>query len=181
MVRNGPSMPIDLHHKPAESGSHTVSRRVHPFRTHGFKTRTKQLRSLRIPDRLHKDFAVKRMNAHAFLDKFRERAFSFHVDLARHPFGVFRPGRLHLIDKAFCCGLPHPQPAPVRTVADQKHMPDYVILMQGHRISRYSVIAHQIICRAFPRRNAGSRAASTLCAGGNHSAICPPNPAPPPL
>ncbi|EHX38125.1 hypothetical protein ECDEC12C_0296, partial [Escherichia coli DEC12C] len=48
-----------------------------------------------------KDFAVKRMNAHTFTDKFRKRAFLFHVDLARHPFGVFRPGRSTSSTKLF--------------------------------------------------------------------------------
>ena len=40
MVRNSPSMPIDFHPGPQETVPHTVSRRVHPFRTHGFKTCT---------------------------------------------------------------------------------------------------------------------------------------------
>ncbi|GDX03220.1 hypothetical protein ExPUPEC61_00803 [Escherichia coli] len=89
MVRNGTAISINLHTGPQKTVPDTVSWRVHPFRTHGFKTRTKQLRALRIPDRLHKDFAVKRMNAHTFTDKFRKRAFPFHVDLTKHPFCVF--------------------------------------------------------------------------------------------
>ena len=40
MVRDGTAISIDLHTGPQKTVPHTVSRRVHPFRTHSFKTRT---------------------------------------------------------------------------------------------------------------------------------------------
>ncbi|EHX53620.1 hypothetical protein ECDEC12E_1195 [Escherichia coli DEC12E] len=61
-------------------------------------------------------------------------------------------------------------------------MPDNMILMQGlPHLAAIPLLRTRSSARALPRRNAGNRAASALCAGGNHSAICPPNPAPPPL
>ena len=112
MVRNGTAISINLHTGPQKTVPDTVSRRVHPFRTHGFKTRTKQLRALRIPDRLHKDFAVKRMNAHTFTDKFRKRAFPStsirQTSLRRIPDRAASTSST----KLFAAVSPHPQPAP---------------------------------------------------------------------
>ncbi|EGW97868.1 hypothetical protein ECSTECEH250_0762 [Escherichia coli STEC_EH250] len=54
-------------------------------------------------------------------------------------------------------------------------MPDNMILMQGHRISRYPVIAYQIICTGIPQTQRGQQGRiGTLRRWLTTPPICPP-------
>ena len=94
--------------------------------------------------------------------------FRFHVDLASIPSAYSDHAASTSSTKAFAAVSPSPASASSDGMLIRKYArqcdPD-----AEDGVGRYSVIAHQIICPGIPRRNAGSRAASALCAGGNHS------------
>ena len=173
MVRNGTAISITSTSGPQKTVPHTVQV-FQSVSDHGFKTRTKQL-GVSVSQTAYKDFAVKRMKPTPSRIASRERAF-FHADLANI---------LHVSDQAahpidkLLLRSPASQPAPVRMVADQKHMPDndpYAGLPHWPPF-RYCAPDH---LHGHSQTQRGQQAVSALCEGGNHRHLSA-NPAPPPL
>ncbi len=91
------------------------------------------------------------MNAHTFTDKFRELRFpstSISPDIPSAYSDQAPPPHR----QSFLLRSPASPASASRTVADQKHMPDNVILMQSHPLAAIPLLRTRSSARAFPRR-----------------------------